>query len=451
MSEASIDTKSSKDKNELKTKEKKNRSEGKPNATPRELADIIREIVVEELAKYHRIPIIKEMQIIKGPSEHTASSKNKNRGGTPLEKYHQEENTPKTKRTGTEGDKETSSSKKEELPWSKVVGRRIRKKEQSARREIVTPSTTPGKASKQTKEEESNRRTPRTAAVQISCRGDINYAEAMRLAKSRVDIDMIGIKEIRPRKTRTGALLLEIPGTESYEKANELANKLKEAFRERENVLISRPEKMADIRIRDLEESVTREDIIQTITSEGKCPKEAVKLGEIISSVNGLGTMWLRCPLAAAKNITKERRVRIGWTMVRVELLPERMIQCYRCLEIGHVRNQCRSEKDRGRTCYRCGQEGHLAKECAGNAHCLICAERKLRADHRMGGPACKPTPLKKTVNTREKLETSKAGSKNTRGNDNSIDMEVKIPVTDGHSNTLRKEGEDSVTRSMAA
>ncbi|KYQ49221.1 Gag-Pol polyprotein [Trachymyrmex zeteki] len=266
----------------------------------------------------------------------------------------------------------------------------------------------------------------------------------MRLAKSRINIDEIGIKEIRPRKTRTGALLLEIPGMESQEKANELANKLREAFRERENVLISRPEKMADIRIRDLEESVTRDDIIQTIVAEGKCPRDTVKLGEIVAAVNGLGTMWVRCPLAAAKIITKERRIRIGWTKVRVELLPERMVQCYRCLELGHVRNQCRNEKDRGRTCYRCGQEGHLARECVGKAQCLLCSERKLKADHRMGGPACKPTPLRKSLNTRENIETPKAAAKTT-------DMEVETPIKDVYNKDTRKEREGSVVRSMAA
>ncbi|KYQ51479.1 Gag-Pol polyprotein [Trachymyrmex zeteki] len=264
------------------------------------------------------------------------------------------------------------------MPWTKVLGRKARKVE------------------KKEKVEERSRRIPRSAAVQISCRGNTSYAETMRRAKSQVDIESIGIGEIRPRKTRTGALLLEIPGSESQDKANDLANKLKEVFKDQENVLISRPEKMADVRLRDLEESVSKKDIMQTVTTVGKCMAETVKLGEIIPTFNGLGTLWLRCPLAAANIITKTGRIKIGWTMGRVELLPERKTQCYRCFELGHVRNQCRSEIDRGRTCYRCGQEGHMAKECAFRAHCLICSERNLSANHRMGGPACNPTPLKR-------------------------------------------------------
>ncbi|XP_018368539.1 PREDICTED: uncharacterized protein LOC108764689 [Trachymyrmex cornetzi] len=107
-----------------------------------------------------------------------------------------------------------------------------------------------------------NRRIPKTAAVQINCRGEASYAETMRIAKSNVDIDMLGIQEIRPRKTRTGALLLEIPGVDGAKKANMLADRLKEVLKEQENVMISRPEKTAEIRIRDLEESVSKEDML---------------------------------------------------------------------------------------------------------------------------------------------------------------------------------------------
>ncbi|XP_018373630.1 PREDICTED: cellular nucleic acid-binding protein homolog [Trachymyrmex cornetzi] len=97
--------------------------------------------------------------------------------------------------------------------------------------------------------------------------------------------------------------------------------------------------------------------------------------------------------------VTKNRRIRIGWTMARVDLLPARPTQCYRCLENGHVRSQCRNEHDRGAACYRCGQGGHIAKDCLEQVHCVICSERNLRADHRMGGPACKPLPLRKKDN----------------------------------------------------
>ncbi|XP_018314526.1 uncharacterized protein [Mycetomoellerius zeteki] len=179
---------------------------------------------------------------------------------------------------------------------------------------------------------------PRIAAVQISCCEGVQYADVLRIAKEKIDIDKLGIPEIRPRRARTGALLLEIPGKDGAAKANELADKLKEVLLNNRNVLISRPEKMADMRIKDLVESMSRSEIISKIAEIGGCNSDCIKAGEISQSLNGLGSLIVKCPLAAAKIITNSARIKIGWTAVRVELLPERLAQCYRCLEIGHVR-----------------------------------------------------------------------------------------------------------------
>ncbi|KYN22346.1 Gag-Pol polyprotein [Trachymyrmex cornetzi] len=226
----------------------------------------------------------------------------------------------------------------------------------------------------------------------------------MKTAKEKVDVEALGILEIRPRKSRTGALLLEIPGIEGRNKANKLAEKLKAALADQQDVLITRPEKTADIRIRDLEESTTKEDILLTLTLLGNCTEEVFKMGEITKAFNGLGTLWLRCPLATAKSITKTKKIRIGWTMARVELLPERTTQCYRCLEPGHVRQQCKSENDRSAVCYRCGKYGHIARGCVEQMHCPICASRNIRADHRMSGAACNPPKLRRKDKTEKGL-----------------------------------------------
>ncbi|KYN14497.1 hypothetical protein ALC57_13303 [Trachymyrmex cornetzi] len=341
-----------------------------------------------------------------------------------------------------------------ELPWSKVVGRKAKREPglasgSNSRKKItlVSTSNTPKKIG-------DNRRIPKTAAVQINCRGEESYADTMRTAKSNVDIDILGIQEIRPRRTRTGALLLEIPGVDAVKKANMLADRLKEVLKEKENVLISRPEIMAEIRIRDLEESVTKEDVSQVISNIGKCPIDMIKMGDIVKAINGLGALWLRCPLVAAKMVTKNRRIRIGWTMARVDLLPTRPTQCFRCLEKGHVRSQCHNEHDRGATCYRCGQGGHIAKYCLEQVHCVICSERNLRADHRLGGPACKPPPLRKKENrvvinkenSQSQLRLEKGDNTTGVGMEMEI-IEEGIPVNKGEK---REERESSVVRQMA-
>jgi len=73
----------------------------------------------------------------------------------------------------------------------------------------------------------------------------------MRLARARIDLKEIGIREMRPRRARTGALLLEIPGAEGVRLADTLADKLRHALADN---MVTRPQKTAEIRIRDLED-----------------------------------------------------------------------------------------------------------------------------------------------------------------------------------------------------
>ncbi|KYN29535.1 hypothetical protein ALC57_01015 [Trachymyrmex cornetzi] len=89
-----------------------------------------------------------------------------------------------------------------------------------------------------------------------------------------------------------------------------------------------------------------------------------MQLGKITEASRGLGTVWVRCPLKAALKITRLPRILIGWTSVRVELLPDRGIHCYRCLEKGHVQAECRSSLDR-RNCYwlDVGESGASARQ----------------------------------------------------------------------------------------
>jgi len=89
--------------------------------------------------------------------------------------------------------------------------------------------------------------------------------------------------------------------------------------------------------------------------------------------------------------------VRVEWTMARVHLLAARSFQSYRCLALGHARAQCTAVK-RGGACYRCGQVGHLAASCSAQPHCVVCARLGRPAEHRCGGPACRPPPKGKKV-----------------------------------------------------
>jgi hypothetical protein len=85
-----------------------------------------------------------------------------------------------------------------------------------------------------------------------------------------------------------------------------------------------------------------------------------------------------------------------------VHALHARGTQCYRCLETGHVRRDCKSEIDRPDRCYRCGAQGHRSRDCLARvSRCTICEDAGLPAAHRIGSQACnQPTVARRRRGT---------------------------------------------------
>lgn len=76
-----------------------------------------------------------------------------------------------------------------------------------------------------------NRRAPRTAAIAIKGIGeDFSYAEALKKARQNISTSDLGIEETRIRKSANGAVIIEIPGKEGNNKADQLRNKLVEVL-----------------------------------------------------------------------------------------------------------------------------------------------------------------------------------------------------------------------------
>jgi len=323
--------------------------------------------------------------------------------------------------------------------WSRVLGRREKKE---ARQGGQSPATkafiVAGPAQRKGERNGAStataqvrlKKAPRTAAVQITC-PEGQRAETMRLARARVNPEELGIQDMKPRRAQTGALLFEIPGEEGARKADLLAEKLRQALAEKEGVVITRPQKMAEIRIRDVIESVTEEEVTQILAEKGRCHLSDIKVGPIRQAPNGLGAAWIRCPLTAAKRITEEGTIRIGWAKVRIEVLPDRTQRCFRCWGKGHVRALCTSEVDRTEACYKCGDTGHLAKNCSAPARCAICAETSRPANHRAGGPACKaPAPRRGRIKRANKAPTPESASTAAAPPGGGTPMEVDLEVS---------------------
>lgn len=204
-----------------------------------------------------------------------------------------------------------------------------------------------------------------------------------------VSLEEFGIEGVWPKRAVTGALLFEIPGPNGAEKADRLAGRIQEVL-QGTGARVARPFKRAELRVRDLVDSVTPELLVQALSRVCECPEGDVKVGNVTRrSPSELGTAWAQVPLSAAKKLLKGRQLKVGWALVRVEALNSRPLQCFRCLAPGHARQQCTSEVDRGDRCYRCGQPGHRAADCSSAPNCPLCADSGRPSGHRLGAPSC--------------------------------------------------------------
>lgn len=275
--------------------------------------------------------------------------------------------------------------------WAKVTSRKTKTK---APTEPVASSNLKKGAQKKAKLP----RVPKSAAISITVpkEAKVTYAQVMETAKQQIKLTELGITDIRPKKAINGGLLLEISGADSVTKADALAGRMKEAVAEM-GAKISRPQKMGEARVMDLDDSVTAEEVTQAIAESCGCAVDEVRVGEIRKTPSSLGTVWVRCPLAAIRKLATAKRVRVGWVSARVEVLAARPLQCFRCLEQGHARHHCTSTVDRSGLCYVCGEPDHKASHCKAQApKCALCLSYGLPNNHRLGSKRCSPPKAKK-------------------------------------------------------
>lgn len=350
------------------------------------------------------------------PQTRAAAKKGKQMEQTPRGLEEKEKRTAHTT-LQTETETETEGG------WAKVVGRKAKKQAQQEEpkrgeksgkitgegrvlpaRPIPGPTVTQRKGVKLAK-------TPPRAAVALTLEKptEKGYAEVMAAAKDRVDLKEIGIESVVVKRAMTGGLLLEISGPDREEKAAILAAVLKPALYDKA-VRVSQPTKKAELRVSGLDDSVTPKEITQAVAREGECEPEEIKCGEIKITRYGLGTAWLRCPLKAAKKLVEKGRIRVGWASAKVQALEARRLQCFRCLDYGHVGARCPDqESNHSETCFRCGEAGHRMAACKAEFFkCPLCARRGCDASHKMGGRECNPPPApRKTTNIREEKRTA--------------------------------------------
>lgn len=96
-----------------------------------------------------------------------------------------------------------------------------------------------------------------------------------------------------------------------------------------EDAKVGRPSRKAEIRIAGLDEGTTAEEVIDAIANYGECDRTEIRAGGIRRNRQGEGDIWIKCPWSAASELSRRRKIKIGWVGARVELMEPSPLQCY--------------------------------------------------------------------------------------------------------------------------
>nr|XP_031831047.1 uncharacterized protein LOC116426354 [Nomia melanderi] len=108
-------------------------------------------------------------------------------------------------------------------------------------------------------------------------------------------------------------------------------------FKDKKEIKITIPQKMSEVRITRKDDSVTSQEIAAAIATNGDCDVSDVRVDTIKFALCGMGTVWAKCPTATAKKIVALERLIVGWSATIVTPLETKSLQCYKCMEFGHV------------------------------------------------------------------------------------------------------------------
>lgn len=102
---------------------------------------------------------------------------------------------------------------------------------------------------------------------------------------------------------------------------------------------------MGELRLFGLDDSISKEKIKETISVHGKCKLMEIQTSEIKTMKNGLGMIWVKCPLITAAQLSKMEK-NAYWSVIKIEMLHAREKQCFRCCRFGHLKYTCVSVRE---------------------------------------------------------------------------------------------------------
>lgn len=154
-------------------------------------------------------------------------------------------------------------------------------------------------------------------AVLLKSTGEnLTFAQVISKAKEKESIKNLGIERAKIRKTATRAVLVEVYGKDTKEKADRLAERLNRELGE--EIRVSRPSRRREVLLRGFDESVTPGEIKAALMDAGGGREADYEVRNIRPFGDGKAMVVIVCPIDLARIIEGRRKLMIGWSEARV-------------------------------------------------------------------------------------------------------------------------------------
>ena len=216
-------------------------------------------------------------------------------------------------------------------------------------------------------------------AIRVRTTGDSTYAQVLKEMKSKVDPATIETQVARIRRARNNDLLIIVKKgstTESF------SQKIRDVLQNKAEVLALDYDPETDVDIRDIEEDITEEEVINCIKKA--VGEEATIKCKMKPSFAGMQMATVRMKKKLADVLIEKRRIRIGWTNCVIKSRIN-VLKCYKCLGFGHISRGCQGP-DRSESCYKCGKLDHKIADCTNEAICFTCKDKNYETTSHISG-----------------------------------------------------------------
>lgn len=202
------------------------------------------------------------------------------------------------------------------------------------------------------------------------------YAQMIRKIRKEVDFQEAGVKVITVKKTKEEGATIRL--IEKRRGAAEIFRKKLADIVGAQNVE-KKQERQMEIFVKDLEETITTEEINEAVRKTLQ-KKTEIKVLKPIFNEAGLGMATVIIGITDGKELLEKKRIRIGWQRFRVEE-KIRLERCFKCQKFGHRTYECKDQQTAPK-CLRCGDEEHKTNKCdVTTLKCYVCGEKGHRAD----------------------------------------------------------------------